>query len=118
MSTTELTQAQTGSVLLKALFNTSDEIGLNSPELSEALGVELAGFHEIKTKELLRSIEKRARARCLILVSPEKCHFSQIVTKSGCEHSNSRRTGGIPAKQVTTLDGLMRIERCVDAMRG
>lgn len=33
-------------------------------------------------------------------------------------HSDNQGTGGIPAKQIGTLDGLVKIVRYVDAMRG
>lgn len=48
MSITKQTQPQKGTVLLKALLNTSGEIGLNLSDLSDALGVELAGLNQNK----------------------------------------------------------------------
>ena len=120
MSITEQTQPEKGLVLLKALLHASDEIGLNSSELSDALGVNRSSFSEMKTKGIIDLDSKEGERALYIIDMARKLSILTSDDKDWMRafmHSNSRGTGGIPAKQIATTGGLVKIVRYLDGMR-
>ncbi|MED5509512.1 MAG: antitoxin Xre-like helix-turn-helix domain-containing protein [Pseudomonadota bacterium] len=121
MKVNEQTQPEKGSVLLKALLNASDEIGLNSSELSDALGVEHSTFSEMKTKGSIDLDSKEGERALYIIDIARKLSILTSGDKDWMRafmHSDNKGTGGIPAKQIATLDGIVKIVRYLDGMGG
>jgi hypothetical protein len=121
MSVDEQAQPEKGLVLLKALLNASDEIGLNSSELSDALGVKRSSLTEMKTQGIIELDSKEGERAIYIIDLARKLSTLTNSDKDWVRafmHSDNKGTGGIPAKQIATLDGLVKTLRYVDAMRG
>lgn len=108
-------------VLAKALFNAASQLGLTQQELAHVLGMHRTGVTRLKrsmqldpgskTGELALHLIRAARA-LYALSGGEPLWIEQFM------RSENRVTGGIPAEQVQTVFGLMRVAQCLDAMRG
>jgi hypothetical protein len=120
MSFTEQTQPEKGLVLLKALLNAADEIGLDPSELSDALGVNSTSFSEMRTKGTIELDSKEGERAIYIIDIARKLSILTSGDKDWMRafmHSNNRGTGGIPAKQIATPDGLVKTVRYLHGMR-
>lgn len=121
MSVLEQTQPAKDHVLAKALLNVSDELGLRTTELADALGVDRSAISRIRKKMTLEPTSKKGEIALHIIRLARALHALTNGDKDWMQafmHSENKGTGGIPAKQIASLDGLMRVVRYVDAMRG
>ena len=121
MSVVEQMQPDEGLVLAKALLNVSDELGLKTSELAGALGVDRSTISRIKKRMSIEPQTKKGEIALHLIHIARTLHALSNGDKDWMRafmHSGNSGTGGIPAKQISTLDGLMRVVRYVDAMRG
>lgn len=121
MSVVEQAQPDKGLVLAKALLNVSDELGLKTSELADALGVDRSAISRIKKRMTIEPQTKKGEIALHLIRIARALHVLTNGDKDWMRafmHSENSGTGGIPAKQIATLDGLMRVVRYVDAMRG
>jgi len=121
MNVVEQTQPDKGLVLAKALFNVSGELGLKTSELADALGVDRSAVSRIKKRMNIEPQTKKGEIALHLIRIARALHALTNGDKDWMRafmHSENSGTGGIPAKQIATLDGLMRVVRYVDAMRG
>lgn len=121
MSVVEQPQPDKSHVLAKALLNVSHELGLNTTELADALGVDRTSISRLRTSMSLDPKSKKGEIALLLIRIARALH---ALTNGDTDwmkafmRSHNKGTGGIPAKQVANLDGLMRVVRYVDGMRG
>ncbi|MCF7992878.1 MAG: MbcA/ParS/Xre antitoxin family protein [Thiohalocapsa sp.] len=115
----QLAEQQTpdpAAVLTKALLNAAQVLGLSRQQLGEVIGRDRTS--------IARGIEPHTKAGELGLLLI-RCYRSLYALVGGDAdvmrhwmHTENRDTGGIPAEQVRTVQGLTRVVEYLDAMRG
>ena len=108
-------------VLAKAIVNASEQLGLKQVEVATAIGMHRTAFSRLKSKPSLDPKSKEGEL-ALIVIRIARALFAL----TGGDESWIKRfmrnqnkiTGGIPALQIATIEGLMSVLRFVDAIRG
>lgn len=104
-------------VLAKAFFNVGEQLGLKQQELAKVLGVDRAAISRLKTSLSLNPQSKKGEialllirlARALFVITDGDTHWMRKFM-----HSHNKMTGGIPAEQISSIQGLMTVLRYVD----
>ena len=116
MLTAETTQADARIVLTKALLNAGKHLGLSQAELGKVVGKNLTSIG--------RGVSETSKSGELALLFI-RCYRSLYVLVGGDSrdmkhwmHTNNQHTGGVPAEQVKTVEGLMRVVDYLDDLRG
>lgn len=109
-------QPDSPSVLTKALLNAGKALGLTQSDLGHAIGRDRTS--------ITRGLDPNSKAGELALLLI-RCYRSLYVLVGGKPadmkhwmHTPNHHTGGIPAEQIHTVPGLMRVVEYLDAMRG
>ena len=104
------------AVLAKALVNAGKALGLSRAELGEVVGKDRSS--------IARGLDPAGKSGELALLLI-RCYRGLYVLVGGEEremrhwmHTENRDTGGVPAEQVRTVQGLTRVLEYLDAMRG
>jgi len=104
------------AVLTKALLNAGAGLGLPRERLGEIVGRDRTAFS--------RGLDPASKAGELALLLI-RCYRSLYALVGGDPaairhwmHSANRDTGGVPAEQVRTVQGLVGVVEYLDAMRG
>jgi len=105
------------AVLKKAFLSAGKALGLSRAELGEVIGRDRSGF-------VRGGIDPAGKAGELALLFL-RCYRGLFVLMGGRAedmrhwmHTPNRDTGGIPAEQVRSVQGLARVVEYLDAMRG
>jgi hypothetical protein len=105
------------STLTKALLNAGKALGFTQEELGQIVGRDRTAFHrsgldpESKSGELALLLIRVYRS-LYVLVGGQKADLRHWM------HSENRHTRGVPADQVKSVPGLIRVVEYLDAMRG
>lgn len=108
-------------VLAKALLNAADQLGLKQAELAAVLGVHRTAISRLKQNPSLDPDSKQGEL-ALLVVRVARALFA--LTGGDKEwirhfiHSLNRVTGGVPAQQMQSIQGLIQVVQFVDAIRG
>ena len=108
-------------VLAKALLRASAQLGLNQVELAQALGVHRTAISRYKNKGELDPASKQGELGLLIIRLARALYALTGGDEVWMRHfmrSPNRLSGGVPAEQIATIEGLMNVLRFVDAIRG
>ena len=104
------------AVLTKALLNAGTALGLSRERLGEIVGRERTAFS--------RGLDPDSQAGELALLVI-RCYRSLYALVDGDAaamrhwmHTANRDTGGVPAEQVRSVQGLVGVVEYLDAMRG
>lgn len=103
--------------LTKAFLNAGKELGLSRAELGQVIGKDRSTLTrgridpDSKAGELALILVRIYRA-LFVLVGGETAQMHHWM------HTANQHTGGIPAEQVLTVQGLTRVTEYLDAMRG
>jgi transcriptional regulator with XRE-family HTH domain len=121
MSTLEQHSPEREVVLAKAIVKASEQLGLKQAEVAEAIGIHRTAFSRLKRNPSLDPASKEGEL-ALIIISVARALFALT---GGDEswikrfmRSPNKQTGGIPAEQIASIEGLMSVRRYVDAIRG
>ena len=105
------------AVLTQALLSAGDYLGLTKAELGAAIGKDRTIFSRGKVTP-----ETKSGELALILI---RCYRSLYALVGGDRvqmqhwmHTPNSHTGGVPAEQVKTVQGLVRVMEYLDAIRG
>ena len=116
MLTAETTQADARIVFTKALLNAGKHLGLSQAELGQVIGKDRTSIS--------RGVSETSKAGELALLFI-RCYQSLYMLVGGDSrdmkhwmHTNNQHTGGVPAEQVKTVAGLMRVVDYLDDLRG
>ena len=108
-------------VLAKAVLNAADQLGLKQAELAAVLGVHRTAVSRLKQNPTLDPQSKQGEL-ALLLIRVARALYSLAGGDPDrikhFMHSPNKVTGGIPAQQVQSIQGLMQVLQFVDAMRG
>ncbi len=109
------------AVLAKAVLNAADQLGLKQAELAAVLGIHRTAISRLKQNPALDPKSKQGEL-ALLLIRIARALFA--LTGGDRDwikhfmHSPNQVTGGIPAKQIESIQGLMQVLNFVDALRG
>ncbi|MCU7843426.1 MAG: MbcA/ParS/Xre antitoxin family protein [Candidatus Thiodiazotropha sp. (ex Monitilora ramsayi)] len=105
------------ATLTKALLNAGKALGLTQDDLGKVVGRDRTAFHRA-------GIDPRSKSGelALLLVRLYRSLYVLVGGKAGdLKHwmqTENRHTGGVPADQIKSVPGLIRIVEYLDAMRG
>ncbi|MFA5529117.1 MAG: MbcA/ParS/Xre antitoxin family protein [Thiohalomonadaceae bacterium] len=104
------------AVLTKSLLRAGQGLGLDQAALARVIGMERSVFR--------RGVEPASKAGELGLLLI-RCYRSLFALMGGDPehmrhwmHTPNRHTGGVPAAQVQTVEGLVHVLSYLDAIRG
>ncbi len=109
------------AVLAKAVLRAAEQLGLRQAGLADVLGMHRTAISRMKTAQSLDPASKQGEL-ALMLVRLARALYA--LTGGDVEwmrhfmRTPNRVTGGVPAEQIATIQGLMTVLRFVDAMRG
>lgn len=117
MPTATIPKAYPAAVLTQALLSAGDYLGLSKADLGAAIGKERTVFSRGKIAP-----DTKAGELALMLI---RCYRSLYALVGGDRdqmrywmHTPNRHTGGVPAEQVRSVQGLVRVMEYLDAIRG
>jgi transcriptional regulator with XRE-family HTH domain len=109
------------SVLAKAVLKASEQLGLKQAELAAVLGVHRTAISRLKQNQSLDPLSKQGEI-ALLVVRIARALFAltggDVEWSKHFMHTHNNVTGGIPAKQIESIQGLMTVVQFVDAIRG
>lgn len=108
-------------VLAKAVLKAAEQLGLKQAELAAVLGVHRTAVSRLKQHLSLDPKSKQGEL-ALLLIRIARAVFAltggDIDWIRHFMHTPNKVTGGIPAQQIQTIQGLMQVLQFVDALRG
>jgi hypothetical protein len=113
----QLTNAR---VLAKSLFKVSEKLELGTYQLADALGLDEQGINKLKKQKLLDPKEKKGKVAIKIILIARGLDSLTGGDKDWMRafmHSSNSGTGGIPANQIATNDGLIKVLDYVNEMK-
>lgn len=108
-------------VLAKAVLNAADQLGLKQAELAAVLGMHRTAISRLKQNLNLEPKSKQGEL-ALLLIRIARALFA--LTGGDRDwikhfmHSPNQVTGGVPAQQIESIQGLIQVLQFVDALRG
>lgn len=117
MALAPLPETTEDAVLGKALRRAGEALGLSQRELGAIIGKDRSVISRGRV-----DADSKAGELALLLV---RCYRALYVLVGGepaqmrhWMHTENRHTGGVPAEQVKTVQGLTRVVEYLDAVRG
>lgn len=109
------------TVLAKALLNAAEQLGLKQAELGAILGLDRTVISRLKQNPSLDPTSKKGELALLVIRIARALFALTGGDKEWIKHfmhNPNKVTGGIPAKQMETIQGLIQVMQFVDAIRG
>jgi len=109
------------AVLAKAVLRAADQLGLRQADLAAVLGIHRTAVSRLKQSMSLDPASKQGEL-ALLLVRLARALYA--LTGGDVEwmrhfmRTPNTVTGGIPARQIESIEGLMTVLRFADAIRG
>lgn len=108
-------------VLAKASLNAAEQLGLNQTELAAVLGVHRTAVSRLKQQPAIDPESKQGEL-ALLFVRMARALFAltggDIEWMRHFMRTPNTVTGGVPAQQIASIQGLMTVLQFVDAVRG
>ena len=110
-------EADKASVLAEAFVNAGKNLGLSQADLGEIIGKDRTAISRARIDPLSKTGELallfiRCYRALYVLVGGNSQHMQHWM------HTENLHTGGIPAEQAKTVQGLITVLEYLDAMRG
>lgn len=121
MSALAQTNPDPAAVLAKALLNAAEQLGLKQAELAAVLGIHRTAISRLKQNPALDPKSKQGELALLLIRIARALYSLTGGDKDWIKHfmhNPNQVTGGIPAKQMESIQGLMQVLNFVDALRG
>lgn len=109
------------AVLAKAVLRASEQLGLKQAELAAVLGVHRTAISRLKQNPSLDPESKQGELALLLLRMARALFALTGGDQDWIQHfmrSPNKITGGIPVKQIESIQGLICVLQFVDAIRG
>lgn len=109
------------AVLAKAVFNAADQLGLKQAELGNVLGMHRTAISRLKQSLSLEPTSKQGELALLLIRIARALFALTGGDKDWIKHfmhNPNQVTGGVPAQQIETIQGLIQVLQFVDALRG
>jgi hypothetical protein len=108
-------------VLAKAVLNVASQLGLRQADLAMVLGMHRTAVSRLKQTPSLDPASKQGELALQLI----RLGRALYTLTGGDEqwirhfmHTPNKLTGGVPAEQIQTIQGLFTVLQYVDAMRG
>ncbi len=121
MSALVQTNPNPAAVLAKAVLNAADQLGLKQAELAAVLGIHRTAISRLKQNPALDPKSKQGELALLLIRIARALFALTGGDKDWIKHfmhNPNQATGGVPAKQMESIQGLMQVLNFVDALRG
>lgn len=109
------------AVLAKAVLRAGAQLGLTQAELGAVLGLHRSAISRLKQNPALDPESKQGEL-ALLLIRMARALYALTGGDAGwMRHfmrSPNHATGGVPAEQMASIQGLMRVLQFVDGLRG
>ncbi|MEJ2404788.1 MAG: MbcA/ParS/Xre antitoxin family protein [Candidatus Thiodiazotropha sp.] len=116
MNSLAIKQPEAPQVLAKALWNAGKALGLTQAEVSQVIGRDRSAIHRNGLDPTSKSGEL-----ALLLIRLYQSLFALTGGAAGTlkhwMHTRNLQTGGVPADQVKSVQGLLKVVEYLDAMR-
>jgi hypothetical protein len=109
------------AVLAKAVLNAAEQLGLKQAELAAVLGIHRTAVSRLKQNPTLEPKSKQGELALLLIRIARALFALTGGDKDWIKHfmhSPNQVTGGVPAQQIETIQGLIQVLQFVDAIRG
>jgi hypothetical protein len=109
------------AVLAKAVLRAGDQLGLRQAQLAAVLGMHRTAVSRMKTAQSLDPASKQGEIALLLIRIARALYSLAGGDVQWIRHfmqSPNHVTGGIPAEQIRSIQGLMTVLRFVDSLRG
>lgn len=109
------------TVLAKAVLRAADQLGLKQAELAATLGMHRTAVSRLKTTASLDPASKQGELALLLLRLARALFALTGGDQDWIRHfmrTPNKVTGGIPAAQIETIQGMTTVLQFVDALRG
>ncbi|EHJ93475.1 hypothetical protein KUC_0422 [Vreelandella boliviensis LC1] len=103
------------------MLSAAEQLGLSQSDLAEVFGVHRTTIKQLVNNLKLDPNSKQGELALLLIRLARELFTLTGGDQKWIQHfmrTPSRVTGGIPAEQVTRLEGLFAVVRFVDGMRG
>lgn len=121
MHTAERFTPSADSVLAKAVLRAAAQLGLRQAELGAVLGIHRTAVSRLKQGQTLDPASKQGELALLLIRLARALHALTGGDDEWIRHfmrTPNRVTAGVPAEQITSIQGLMTVLQFLDAMRG
>ncbi len=121
MHTAERFTPSADSVLAKAVLRAAAQLGLRQAELGAVLGIHRTAVSRLKQGHTLDPASKQGELALLLIRLARALHALTGGDDEWIRHfmrTPNRVTAGVPAEQITSIQGLMTVLQFLDAMRG
>lgn len=121
MDTAEIIRPAPDAVLAKAVLRAAEQLGLKQGELAAVLGVHRTAVSRLKSKPALDPASKQGELALLLIRLARALYALTGGDEEWIRHfmrSPNRLSGGVPAQQITRIQGLLTVVQLVDALRG
>lgn len=109
------------AVLAKAVLKASEQLGLKQAELAAVLGLHRTAISRLKQNPSLDPQSKQGELALLLIRLARALFALTGGDEAWIRHfmqTPNKVTGGIPAQQIESIQGLMTVLQFVDAIRG
>lgn len=108
-------------VLSKAVLRAAKQLTLRQEELGRVMGVHRTAITRLKQNLDLQPQSKQGELALLLIRVARALYALAGGNDAWIRHfmrSPNSLTGGVPAEQIQTIQGLVRVLTCLDAIRG
>ncbi len=109
------------AVLAKAVLKAAEQLGLKQVELASVLGMHRTAVSRLKQNPSLDPASKQGELALLLLRIARALFALTGGDQDWIRHfmrTHNTVTGGVPAKQIETIQGIATVLQFVDAIRG
>ncbi|MER1967632.1 MbcA/ParS/Xre antitoxin family protein [Castellaniella sp. GW247-6E4] len=109
------------AVLAKALLRAAAQLGLRQADLAAVLGIHRTAISRMKQSASLDPDSKQGELALLLIRLARALFALTGGDAQWIEHfmrTPNTLTGGTPARQIESIQGLVTVLQCVDALRG
>ena len=109
------------AVLAKAVLRAAEQLGLKQAELAAVLGLHRTAISRLKSSQTLDPDSKQGELALLLLRLARALFALTGGDEQWIRHfmrTPNNVTGGIPANQIETIQGMTTVLQFVDAIRG
>lgn len=109
------------AVLAKAVLKAAEQLGLKQIELASVLGMHRTAVSRLKQNPSLDPASKQGELALLLLRIARALFALTGGDQDWIRHfmrTHNTVTGGVPAKQIETIQGIATVLQFVDAIRG
>jgi transcriptional regulator with XRE-family HTH domain len=121
MTAQTVTAPEAAVVLGKAVFRASQQLGLTQTELAAVLGLHRTAISRLKNNPNLDPDSKQGELALLLIRIARSLYALTGGDEDWIQHfmrSPNTATHGVPAQQISSIQGLVGVLQFVDALRG